>query len=181
MTRVILFLSALLAQLFCTAQTITIKGLIVDSADQKPLSGVTVRISEKESTILASGVTDQRGAFSIALTNKLPEKLKLSHASYEELEIVLPSNNGSALDLGTIQLVPRIQSLAAIVVDGRKAPSSFKIDRQVYQASQFGNAANGTGTDVLRNLPSVSVNAPGEIAFRGSGSFLLLLNGKPLN
>lgn len=179
MKRATLLLSALLAQLFCIAQTITIKGLIVDSSDQKPLSGVTVRISEKASTILASSVTDQRGAFSIALTNKLPEKLKLSHASYEELEMVLPSHNGSALDLGTIQLVPRIQSLAAIVVDGRKAPSSFKIDRQVYQASQFGNAANGTGTDVLRNLPSVSVNAQGEIAFRGSGSFLLLLNGKP--
>ncbi|MGE9313567.1 TonB-dependent receptor domain-containing protein [Niabella sp. CJ426] len=179
MTRVILFLSALLAQLFCTAQTITIKGTVVDSSDQKPLSGVTVHLAEDNLTRLSGSLTDQRGAFSITLTNKLPVKLTLSHTSYEELEMTLSLHTGSTWNIGTIRLVPRIQSLAAIVVDGRKAPSSFKIDRQVYQASQFGNAANGTGTDVLRNLPSLSVNAQGEIAFRGSGSFLLLLNGKP--
>ncbi|MCH5719719.1 carboxypeptidase regulatory-like domain-containing protein [Niabella hibiscisoli] len=179
MTRLIFLLSMLLAQLFCMAQTITIKGLVIDSSDQKPLSDVTVRVVEKASAIMASGTTDQRGAFSIMLMDKPPVKLKLSHASYEEVEITLPLYTGSNWNIGTIQLVPRIQSLAAIVVDGRKAPSSFKIDRQVYQASQFGNAANGTGAHVLRNLPSVSVNAQGDIAFRGSGSFLLLLNGKP--
>ncbi|HTG55560.1 MAG TPA: TonB-dependent receptor, partial [Niabella sp.] len=179
MTRVTLLFSAFLAPLFCLAQTITIKGILLDSSDQQPIRSVTIHIVEESSVIVAGGTTDQRGTFSISLTDRRPEKIKFSHASYKEVEITLPFSNGSIANIGTVQLVPQVQSLAAIIVEGRKAPSSFKIDRQVYQASQFGNAANGTGTDVLRNLPSVSVNAQGEIAFRGSGSFLLLLNGKP--
>jgi hypothetical protein len=70
-------------------------------------------------------------------------------------------------------------TLKQIVVEGKKPPITFKVDKQVFKASQFSNASNGTGIDVIRNLPSVSVNGQGEISFRGSSSFLVLINGKP--
>ena len=70
-------------------------------------------------------------------------------------------------------------TLKQIVVEGKKPPITFKVDKQVFKASQFGNASSGTGIDVIRNLPSVSVNGQGEISFRGSSSFLVLINGKP--
>lgn len=177
--KIIVAVLVLFLQHLCTAQSLIIKGVIKDSVDQAPLQGATVHIFEDNLATAGSAVTDQRGAFSITLLNKRPYKLRVSHNAYRDMETVLSSLSGSAPDIGVLYLVPRVQSLAAIVVEGRKAPVSFKIDRQVYQASQFGNAANGTGLDVIRNLPSVSVNAQGEIAFRGSGSFLLLMNGKP--
>lgn len=70
-------------------------------------------------------------------------------------------------------------SLSEIVIKGKKPPVSFKVDRQIYKASAFSNAVSGTGTDLIRNLPSISVNGQGEISFRGSSSFLVLINGKP--
>jgi len=70
-------------------------------------------------------------------------------------------------------------TLKQIVVEGKKPPITFKVDKQVFKASQFSNASSGTGIDVIRNLPSVSVNGQGEISFRGSSSFLVLINGKP--
>jgi outer membrane receptor protein involved in Fe transport len=70
-------------------------------------------------------------------------------------------------------------SLAEIVIKGKKPPVSFKVDRQVFKAAQLSNASAGNGVDVLKNLPSVSVNGQGEISFRGSNSFLVLVNGKP--
>lgn len=69
--------------------------------------------------------------------------------------------------------------LADVVVLGKKPPLSFKMDRQVYKSSQFTTASAGTAIDLLKNLPSVTVNGQGEIAFRGSNSFLVLINGKP--
>ncbi len=69
--------------------------------------------------------------------------------------------------------------LADVVVLGKKPPVSFKMDRQVYKSSQFTTASAGTAVDLLKNLPSVTVNGQGEIAFRGSNSFLVLINGKP--
>jgi len=176
---IIVAVLVLLLQQSGNAQSIVIRGTIKDSADKSPLQGATVHILEDNSTVAGTVVTDRQGAFSISLNNKQPQKLRVSHSSYQDMEAVLSPSGGSAWDIGVLYLVPTVQSLVAIIVEGRKPPLSFKIDRQVYQASQFGNAANGTGADVLRNLPSVSVNAQGEIAFRGSGSFLLLLNGKP--
>lgn len=70
-------------------------------------------------------------------------------------------------------------TLKQIVVEGKKPPITFLVDKQVFKANQFGNASSGTGVDVIRNLPSISVNGQGEISLRGSSSFLVLINGKP--
>jgi len=43
-----------------------------------------------------------------------------------------------------------------------------------YQSSVGGNAV-----DVVKNLPSVSIDGMGEISIRGSKEFTVLMNGKP--
>lgn len=75
--------------------------------------------------------------------------------------------------------LPRKLSLTEIVVKGKKPPVSFKIDRQVFRAAEYANAANGNAIDLIKNLPAVSVNGQGEINLRGSSSFQVLLNGRP--
>lgn len=75
--------------------------------------------------------------------------------------------------------VPKKISLQEILVRGKKPPVNFKLDRQIFRAGEFANAANGSAVDLIRNLPSVAVNANGEITVRGSSSFLVLINGKP--
>ena len=70
-------------------------------------------------------------------------------------------------------------SLKEIIVEGKTPPVNFKVDKKVFKSTQFGNAAGGTGIDLVRNLPSVSVNGQGEVSLRGSSSFLVLVNGKP--
>ena len=75
--------------------------------------------------------------------------------------------------------LPKKLSLTEIVVKGKKPPVSFKIDRQIFRAAEYANAANGNAIDLIKNLPSVSVNGQGEINLRGSASFQVLLNGRP--
>ncbi len=75
--------------------------------------------------------------------------------------------------------LPKKLSLTEIVVKGKKPPVSFKIDRQVFRAAAYANAANGNAIDIIKNLPSVSVNGQGEINLRGSASFQVLINGRP--
>lgn len=75
--------------------------------------------------------------------------------------------------------IPKQISLEDIVVKGKKAPVSFKLDRQVFRAAEYLNANNGTAIDLIKNLPSMSVNGQGEINVRGSSSIQVLLNGKP--
>ena len=75
--------------------------------------------------------------------------------------------------------LPRQLSLQDIVVKGKKPPVSFKLDRQVFRAAEYLNANNGTAIDLIKNLPSMSVNGQGEINARGSSSIQVLINGKP--
>ena len=70
-------------------------------------------------------------------------------------------------------------SLTEIVVKGKKPPFFFKIDRQVFRAAEYANAANGNAIDLIKNLPAVTVNGRGEINVRGSASFQVLVNGRP--
>jgi len=67
-----------------------------------------------------------------------------------------------------------------VVVITESATVINKIDRQVFDAKKFQNAQGGSATDVLRNLPSVSLNGLGEIQVRGTSGFVVLLNGKPV-
>jgi outer membrane receptor protein involved in Fe transport len=70
-------------------------------------------------------------------------------------------------------------SLTEVLVLGKKSPFNFKVDKQVFRAAQFANAANGNAIDIIKNFPSVSVNALGDISLRGSSSFQVMINGKP--
>ena len=89
------------------------------------------------------------------------------------------SGNGS-VDLGTISMAVNQQILEEIEVSGEKLTAMHKVDRQVFETSKFKSGQGGTAVDLLRNLPSVSVNANGEITARGSTGFVVLINGKPV-
>ena len=76
--------------------------------------------------------------------------------------------------------VPQQVSLSDIVIKGKKAPVSLKLDRQVFRAAEYANASNGNAIELIKNLPSVAVNGQGEISVRGSSSIQVLLNGRPV-
>ncbi|MEL7162859.1 MAG: outer membrane beta-barrel protein, partial [Bacteroidota bacterium] len=63
---------------------------------------------------------------------------------------------------------------------GRAQTDVHRLDRQAFDATRFTNARGGTATDVLANLPAVSVNAQGEITVRGATGFLVLIDGRPV-
>ena len=54
-----------------------------------------------------------------------------------------------------------------------------RIDRQVYDVKQDVNASNGSAADALGNVPSVSVDADGNVTLRGSSNVQVLVDGKP--
>ena len=75
--------------------------------------------------------------------------------------------------------VPKKVSLTEVIVRGKKPPVEFKVDRQVFNASAYATAANGSAVELVRNLPGIAVNGQGDIQLRGSSSFQVLINGRP--
>lgn len=171
----LMVLSFLVADAY--AQSV-IKGRIVDSLNGRPVEFVNVTIYKGEDNILLDGkLTDSTGLFEFKSLKAGNYYLKVTSIGYKSNVINKVSvERPGAISLGDISIAEDTDALKEVVVKGQQQ-SAFK---QVYKANQFEAAKGGTAIDVLKNMPSVSVNAEGEIRLRGSTGFLILVNEKPV-
>jgi ferric enterobactin receptor len=178
-------LSALCLLLFCNlsiAQNGTIKGTVVDNQTRTPIEYASIALLHwKDSTVLAGALSKKNGSFTLTKLDTGNYILKIIFLGYESAyHTILITGDSRQADLGNLSLQPISKGLADVVVTGKRAVLSNKIDKQTYRSDQFESAKGGSAIDVLKNLPSVAVNSSGEISVRGSTGFLVLINGKPV-
>ncbi len=181
----------MLKSVFCTicllcvcvstfAQKAAIIGTVTDQSQTSPIEFSTIALFRlPDSTYVTGTTSDAKGKF---ILNEIPEGnywIKIQFLGYKPQvlsPIILAKNQ--KLDVGMILLQASEKLLDEITITGQKAAVYHQLDKQVYNARQFQSATGGTATDILKNLPSVSVDAQGGINVRGSSGFLVLLNGK---
>ncbi len=177
MKKIVILAIVQLISIIVYCQNTTIKGTVMDSSSNLFLVGSNIVVKDNNQKIITITSTTKKGSFEIVVANTAAT-LTINFIQYQEKVIVLNTQD-SIINCGTIYLKIKPTSLQEVIVLGKKPPINFKIDRQVYAANQFTNAASGTAVDVMKNLPAIAVNAQGDIALRGSNSFLVLINGKP--
>ena len=172
----------LLILLNTIANAQNIKGKVVDSLAKSAIEYASIGIySSSDNKLVSGAVTDANGAFNINNLKANTYNLKIDFIGYQTKLIKnINLNSVKSIDLGSILLIGSAQMLNEITVTGEKPNAINKIDKQVYKASQFESAKGGTAIDVIRNMPSITVNGENEIRLRGSTGFLILLNGKPV-
>jgi outer membrane receptor for ferrienterochelin and colicin len=67
----------------------------------------------------------------------------------------------------------------SIVVTGKKLAVETLIDRKVYTVEADVQSTFGTVSDVLSAIPSVDVDADGNVSLRGDSNVLILIDGRP--
>lgn len=175
-----LFIVLLCFQQFAFGQSASISGQVVDQVESQPIAFATITATNTASGKMEGGsMTDASGKFSMA---RLPEgnyQVEVRFMGFEtsKLNNISLTKNQQLL-LPTIKLQASAQLLKELQITGQKATAFHQIDKQVYKAAQFQSATGGTGVDVLKNMPAVSVNSQGEISLRGSAGCIVLLNGK---
>lgn len=137
--------------------------------------------NELDSTLVTGVISDINGFFTIEDIRKGNYFLEVSFVGYQlkSISTIEINSRGESKDLGRIELTISNQ-LNEVIVRSDAATIINKIDRQVFDAKKFQNAQGGTATDLVKNLPSISVDGLGEISVRGSTGFVVLLNGKPV-
>lgn len=159
----------------------TLSGKLLDSLTAEPLAYASIRADSKTQTIATKGsVSDEKGLFQVVGIKNDRYIIKVEYVGYKTKYIEVDATKDTKrIDLGAITLSPISQLLESVKVSGLKPDVVATIEKQVYKAEQFEVAKGGTATDVLKNIPSVVVNAEGEITVRGSKGFLVMVNGKP--
>ncbi|MFK7811054.1 MAG: TonB-dependent receptor plug domain-containing protein, partial [Maribacter sp.] len=174
----------LICILFCTSQFVSaqLSGTIEDIDTRERMEYATAALfNEFDSTLVTGVISDETGLFNIENIRRGNYYLEVSFVGYQLKTIsnIQINSRGEAKDLGSIKLTISNQ-LNEVVVRGDAATVVNKIDRQVFDAKKFQNAQGGTATDLVKNLPSISVDGLGAISVRGSSGFVVLLNGKPV-
>ncbi len=170
----------LLLSLGMIAQATQIRGRIIDSENNQPIEYATITLQTSSGNEFLDGVvTTPSGEFTFPKVEGDQVILEAQFMGYEDHRVEL-TLTGRDMDLGDIQLQIGSVALSEVEVTARKTRSIQKIDKQIYSADQFQNAKGGSATDVMMNLPSVSINSFGEISVRGTTGFLLMINGKTI-
>jgi outer membrane receptor protein involved in Fe transport len=158
-----------------------VKGKLIDQSENNPLEYGSVSIYLlKDSSLVSGVVTGQDGLFAIEDLKPGNYYLLAQFLGYEAKTISgIAISKNQLQDLGAIFLKPDQQLLSEVEVSGSKFTTMNKVDRQVYNSDNFLTSQGGTAIDVLRNLPSVSINGQGELTVRGTSGFVVMINGKP--
>jgi len=175
MWKCLLLVSVLLSLYYVSvAQTVKLSGKAMDAATGKPVEYASVVLLKEDSTVLTGMYTQPDGSFTFT-----PPAgkyiLRITFMGYNKLEKPVSSNKPL---IGTLKLQPVGKVLATVEVKSEKPAFSMQIDREVYDAGAILTADGGTGTDVLKNIPSVDVDIDDNITLRGK-SVTIYVDGKP--
>jgi len=159
---------------------VKITGKVTESTSKQPLEYATVTlINTKNPKSIAGGITDNKGDFDVDVTPGVYD-IKIEFISFKVTEIKA-KNITENVNLGTIGLAEDATQLNAVEVRAEATTVQIKLDKKVYSVGQDLLVKGGTVSDVLDNIPSVTVDADGTVALRGNENVRILIDGRPSN
>jgi len=162
------------------SNTSQISGILLDEETQTAVDFVNVTLFKKGSAKpYKVKVSDTNGNFSfldvVPGTYRLETNL-LGYLTYKK-EIAVTA--GSEFNLGKITLKTDSKLLNTVEVTGIRSNMKLEIDKKTYSVDQSIAAAGASASDILKDIPSVEVDAEGSISLRNSASVTVWINGKP--
>ncbi len=156
-----------------------ITGVLTDSTTSKTIPFATVAL-KADAKLITGTTTDGTGAFGLTNLPLGKYQLEISFVGYRTKTIpVVLTNSNPTLRLEKNQLTPEDRTLGEVTVVSQKALVEDKGDRLIYNAEKDISNAGGTAADVLRKVPTLSVDLNGNVQMRGNSNLKVLINGKP--
>ena len=187
MKRKILLILSLLIGLFSRAQRpqnfqkpakITLSGKVIDQETQQPLEYATIKLKNARfPDRLQGGITNEEGVFNFKI---FPGRYTVTteYISFEK-DIKEGVFLRESKDLGTITLGMEVNSLNEVELVAERTEVEIRLDKRVYNVGKDITVRGGSVSDVMDNIPSVSVDVEGNISLRGNNNVRILINGKP--
>jgi outer membrane receptor for ferrienterochelin and colicins len=176
----VFFFSAIAFAQSPEAKKVKVTGTVIEKTTKQPLEYATVTFLLPNNTkVVSGGITDNKGQFAIDV-NAGTYDIKIEFISFQASEIKQKSLTDDT-NLGTIALTEDLTQLQEVVVRAEATTVEIKLDKKVYNVGQDLMVKGGTVSDVLDNIPSVTVDADGTIALRGNDNVRILIDGRPSN
>lgn len=157
---------------------IKISGNITDSETAEPLEYATISlVNERFPNRIQGGITNGNGNFDIEI---FPGKYNIT-LEYIGFQKVTLENRIIRVTtrLGDFKLNINSESLNEVELIGERTEVEIRLDKRIYNVGKDITVRGGSVTDVMDNIPAVSVDVEGNISLRGNDNVRILINGKP--
>jgi len=159
---------------------VKVTGKVFEKVSKQPLEYATISlIAPNDTKVVAGGITNPKGEFEVAVAPGTYD-IKVEFISFKATEIKGKNISGDT-NLGVVNLSEDAAQLNEVVVRAEKSTVEIKLDKKVYSVGQDMMVKGGTVSDVLDNVPSVSVDTEGNVSLRGSDNIRILIDGRPSN
>jgi outer membrane receptor for ferrienterochelin and colicins len=157
---------------------IKVTGKVVDKKSNQPLEFATVTLKNQNNPkAISGGITNNKGEYEADVIPGVYD-ITIDFISFKSIDIK-GKNISEKTSLGTIGLEEDASQLNEVVIRAEKSSVEIKLDKKVYNVGQDMMVRGGTVSDVLDNVPSVSVDTEGNVSLRGSDNIRILIDGRP--
>lgn len=159
-----------------------ITGRVLDASTQEPIEYANIILRSKYDSLNVTGtITGSDGTFFLTGVPLGEYQIEVDFIGYrmKTLPDIRITPEALRVSLGEIYLEQTSYSTEAVEVIGERPPVMYKLEKKVVDVSRQFTATSGTAVDVLKNVPSVTVDIEGNMRLRGSGNFTVLIDGTP--
>ena len=173
--------------------TNSILGRVVDLQNNKGINAASVQLFavEGDSTsatsndsLIAVMLTKSNGDFLISNIPSLATfRIEISAVGYSLYNHIINIGRLSDTeiihkDLGNVVMARENQQLQTVTIVAQRPALKLGIDKKIFDVSKSITSKGGTAVDVMKNIPSVSVDVDGNVQLRNS-SPTIFVDGRP--
>ena len=160
------------------ATKVNITGRVVEKSSQQPLGYATVTLFKPGTkTVVSGGLSDEKGEFEVQVDSGIYD-ISIEFISFQVVDLKNRTIDKNT-NLGNINLQEDVTQLNEVVIRNETTAVDIKLDKKVYSIGNDLMVKGGTVSDVLDNIPSVTVDSDGAISLRGNESVRILIDGRP--
>lgn len=158
-------------------------GKVVETAGKPPIAYASVTVLKNvggRDSLVGGALTEEKGDFNITGLPMGPLTVKVSFVGYKDftkIVRVMPPDNVEQ-DLGDIKLASDAKVLGEVEIKAEKVSTQISLEKKVYNVEKNITATGGTAEDVLKSVPSVSVDVDGNPKLRDRAT-TIYVDGKP--
>lgn len=164
---------------FAQPQEGKLTGQLTDG--KKPLSYATVTLLRADSSVVNGALSEEDGSFTIQPTGYGNFILRINGIGFTQkvIDKIIISSETPEKKLGTIAITTTTKQLEEVSVTAERAVMEMSVDKKTFNVEKNITTAGGSASDVLQNVPSVSVDIDGNLSLRGKANVTVLIDGKP--
>lgn len=159
-----------------------ISGTVIDGELNEPIPYATISINDKQGNLVTGNTSAEDGTFVIDKVNAGEYTLKVQFIGYKAFtrEISISTDRAN-VELGVISLEPDLAQLDDVNIVAERSSIEQRIDRKVINVGKDLTTLGPSASDIMGNLPTLTVDQDGNLAMRGNDNVRILVDGKPTN